>query len=117
MKGGNCMQGFSFAHIPGLAPTLLVEMALALIYRRRWPGPCMRLLCGTARMYVVSLAPAFLVPSLVCALMNAGGNLEQVELMMMNLFALGSSLLNALGLGWVLAAVLVGRREKLDRPA
>ena len=111
------MESIALAQIVGLAPTLLVEMggmALALIYRRRWPGPCMLLLCGTAVMFIVSLARAFLVPSLVRAQMNQGGNMAQVG-MMMSLIGMGGSLLNALGLGLVLAAVFVGRREKWDR--
>ena len=96
------------------SPILLVYLAgmmFALAVWRRYPVPCVFVLIATTVLLVVSVAQTFLTQYLIHARVERGWEPAQLS-WVLSASGLVGSVLRAIGLGLLLAAVFVGRGEK-----
>src|SRR5262249_18712348 len=95
----------------GQSPVLvvyLVGMILALVFWRRYPGPCLLVLLATGFLLVVTVAQTFVAQYLMRARADLDWNHEQLG-WMLSVIALTGSILRAIGFGLLLVAVFLGR--------
>jgi hypothetical protein len=95
----------------GQSPVLvvyLVGMILALVFRRRYPGPCLLVLLAIVFLLAVTVTQTFVTQYLIRARADLGWNHEKLG-WMLSAFGLTCSIFRALGLGLLLVAVFLGR--------
>lgn len=102
----------SLMQLAGQSPVLLVYLVgliLALAFWRRHPGSCLLTLIATSLLLGVAVTQTFVTQCLVRAIAEMDWPHEKLG-WVLSAFALTCSLLRAIGLGCLLAAVFLGRR-------
>lgn len=103
-----------FMQLAAQAPTLLVEaaaVALAVVFWRRWPIPCLLTLLGSGLMLAISIGRTALFLAAVRLQADLGWTHQQLGVFY-GVVGFVSSLGYALGLGLVITAVFWGRRDR-----
>ncbi len=97
----------------GETPVLLVylvAMTLALVWWRRWPGPCALTLASTGLLLLMALVQPFVFFYLSRAHLELGWPDERFG-WMMSANALVGSVVHAAAFGLLLTAVFIGRKD------
>jgi hypothetical protein len=95
----------------GQSPVLFVYvlgLILALVFWKRYPGPCLFLLIATVLLLVVSVTQTFATQYLIHARAEKGWKDNELGLMLSTV-GLAGGVLRAVGFGFLLAAVFLGR--------
>ncbi len=101
----------SLMQLVASAPLLLVYvvgLALALVFRRRYPTPCLLTLIATAVLLVVTAAQPFVHQYLFLQRHERGWN-EQTYGWIVSVVAITGSVVRAVAIALLLAAVFLGR--------
>lgn len=103
-----------FMQFAAQAPTMLVEaagLALAIVFWRRWPIPCLLTGLGSGLMLAISIGRILLLQFVVRLQSDMGWNHQRLS-EFFTVVGFLTSLGHALGLGLVVAAVFWRLRER-----